>query len=150
MSTYAQRAEELFRQGYNCAQSVLMAFSHELEVPESALARIASGFGGGVGSSRGICGAVTGGVMVRGLGSGYGGDGPPSQDDRDESNARIQEFLRAFEVEYHSTNCGELLDHADILVESGKAPAEKKCLPYVLSAVALAKELFSPGGRDDR
>ena len=38
-----------FKNGYNCAQAVLLAFSDELEIDEKTLALISSSFGGGMG-----------------------------------------------------------------------------------------------------
>ena len=57
-TTYGDRAEALFRQGYNCAQSVFAAFADLLDMEESYALRLASSFGGGVGRLREICGAV--------------------------------------------------------------------------------------------
>ena len=38
----ADRAEELFRKGYNCSQSVFVAFAEELGMSEEEAARMAS------------------------------------------------------------------------------------------------------------
>ena len=45
----AARAEALFREGYNCAQSVVLAYAEEMGLEMKAAARLSSGFGGGVG-----------------------------------------------------------------------------------------------------
>ena len=45
-----------FKNGYNCAQAVLLAFSDELEIDEKTLALISSSFGGGMGRMREVCG----------------------------------------------------------------------------------------------
>ena len=62
----ADRAEELFRMGYNCSQSVYAAFAEELGISTEDAARKASPFGAGFGKLREVCGAVTGMVMVIG------------------------------------------------------------------------------------
>ena len=54
------RAKELFLSGYNCAQSVLIAFSDMTGFDEKTSAMVASGFGGGMGRMREVCGAVSG------------------------------------------------------------------------------------------
>ena len=41
-------AEQRFRNGCNCAQAVLLAFSDRTGLDEAAAMRIASGFGGGM------------------------------------------------------------------------------------------------------
>ena len=43
-----QKAEENFRKGYNCAQSVLCAYAELLGLEEKTAAMLASGFGCGV------------------------------------------------------------------------------------------------------
>ena len=61
-----QRARELFRSGYNCCQAVAMTFADVIGLPEDEIARLASGFGGGMGRMREVCGTVSGMVIVSG------------------------------------------------------------------------------------
>ena len=56
---HAEKARDLFREGYNCAQSVVGAFHEEMGLSLSEATRLASSFGGGMGG---------------GAGSGGGGD----------------------------------------------------------------------------
>ena len=65
------RAEKLFRQGYNCAQAVFGAFSQDLGLDSQEAMRLASPFGAGLGKLREVCGAVSGMLMVLGLARGY-------------------------------------------------------------------------------
>lgn len=67
----ADRAEELFRKGYNCSQSVFVAFAEELGMSEEEAARMASPFGAGFGKLREVCGAVSGMTMAAGVLRGY-------------------------------------------------------------------------------
>lgn len=60
----AEKAGVLFDGGYNCAQAVLQAATGRRD-PE--LLAIAKAFGGGIGESGCLCGAVSGGVMALGL-----------------------------------------------------------------------------------
>lgn len=62
--TKREQAMQNFKNGYNCAQAVLLAFSDELEIDEKTLALISSSFGGGMGRMREVCGAVSGMFMV--------------------------------------------------------------------------------------
>jgi C_GCAxxG_C_C family probable redox protein len=64
-----EKAGQLFDAGYNCTQSVLQA-----TCPQAGndLVTMAEAFGGGIGNSKCLCGAVTGGVMALGL-QGKGG-----------------------------------------------------------------------------
>lgn len=60
----AERAGQLFDQGLNCAQAVLQA---NCGPREREWMDVAAAFGGGIGDSRCLCGAVSGGVMALGL-----------------------------------------------------------------------------------
>ena len=57
---HAERARQLFFEGYNCAQAVLCAFSDVTGFDTETSARMASSFGGGMGRLRQTCGAVSG------------------------------------------------------------------------------------------
>ena len=54
----ADKAESLFRTGYNCSQSVYAAFAEELGITVEEAAKKASPFGAGFGKLREVCGAV--------------------------------------------------------------------------------------------
>ena len=66
-----EKAKQLFKQGYNCAQAVVCAFADECGLDEDTAYRIASSFGGGVARMREVCGAVIGMSMVAGMLYGY-------------------------------------------------------------------------------
>ena len=74
MSIHGDRAYAAFMQGFNCAQSVAVAFAPELGMSEEQVLRLASGFGAGVGRLREVCGAFGGVVLV--LGALYGNTDP--------------------------------------------------------------------------
>ena len=59
----AARAEALFREGYNCAQSVVLAYVQEMGLETQTAARLSSGFGGGVGGLRSVCGTQS--LLIR-------------------------------------------------------------------------------------
>ncbi len=56
-----------FKQGYNCSQSVTLAFADWYNVPEGLMARISASFGGGIGRMRETCGTASGMFMLAGL-----------------------------------------------------------------------------------
>lgn len=64
----AKDAEDLFRGGFFCSEAVVSSIrsNFELDVPEEVIA-MASGFPVGIGRSKCLCGAVSGGVMAIGL-----------------------------------------------------------------------------------
>lgn len=70
MSTRMEAAEKLFKEGYNCSQSVFAAFSNLYGIDRDMALRLSASFGGGVGRMREICGAVSGMCMIAGLETG--------------------------------------------------------------------------------
>ena len=50
-----QKAVELFMQGYNCSQSVFLAFADLYGMDEDMAKRVSAGFGGGKGRMGGSC-----------------------------------------------------------------------------------------------
>lgn len=63
----AAAAKALFMEGYNCSQAVVGAWAEDIGLDSETAYKIASGFGGGIGRMREVCGAFTGAVMVLGL-----------------------------------------------------------------------------------
>ena len=71
MGIYAERACENFKNGYSCAQSLLLAFASVVNLDEEVALKISSSFGGGMGRMRDVCGAVSSMFMVAGLLKGF-------------------------------------------------------------------------------
>lgn len=105
--TRRESAMENFKKGYNCSQSVVLAFMDLLPGDEKTLLSLASAFGGGMGRLREVCGAVTGMFMVTGMLYGY--DGPETGEPKKELYARIQKLAKEFEDKNGSIICRELL-----------------------------------------
>ena len=103
----ADRAEELFRQGYNCGQSVFAAFADVLGMTVEEAAKIASPFGAGFGKLREVCGAVSGMTLVTGYLRGY--SDPADYESKKEVYALIQKMCAEFEERQDSIICRELL-----------------------------------------
>jgi len=104
----ADRAEELFRMGYNCSQSVFAAFSDELGLSVERAAQLASPFGAGFGKLREVCGAVSGMTMLAGAIKGYGD--PQDAEAKKELYALEQQMCKAFEERHGTIICRELLN----------------------------------------
>lgn len=101
------RAKALFESGHNCSQSVFMAFSDLFGVDDRLAATIAAPLGGGVGRLREVCGAVTGMSLVVGLK--YPSVDPKDKASRMKNYAVVRETAHAFEKQYGSVVCRELL-----------------------------------------
>ena len=92
----ADKAESLFRTGYNCSQSVYAAFAEELGITVEEAAKKASPFGAGFGKLREVCGAVTGMVMV--IGDLYGYDDPKDAAGKKQLYVLVQKLCGSFEA----------------------------------------------------
>ena len=101
------KALSYFDEGYACSQSVLLAFSEELDLNKNTAKLISSTFGGGMGRLRQKCGAVTGGFMVLGLT--YGNSDPKDMDTKLASYKKVRELNHLFEDIHGTTICAELL-----------------------------------------
>lgn len=125
MSPRAQRAYELFLQGYNCAQSVAGAFAGEMGLPPETVMRMASGFGGGIGRLRETCGTVSGMVLAAGMLRGYGT--PETGEKKTQTYAMVQELVARFRAANGSIVCRELLGLA---APEGTPQAEARTPEY--------------------
>lgn len=106
-SPHGQKAMEYFKEGYNCAQSVLLAYAEECGMEKEMAVRLSSSFGAGMGRLRQVCGAVSGMFMVAGMLYGY--DSPKDQKGKAEHYQRIQHLAARFREENGSIICKELL-----------------------------------------
>ena len=107
MSEHSTFAKELFKKGYNCSQSIVLAFYDETGLDSETALKIASSFGGGMGRLREVCGAVTGMFMVVGMKYGY--TDPFDKKAKTEHYRLIQDLARQFEKENGSIICRDLL-----------------------------------------
>lgn len=102
-----ENAKQNFKNGYNCSQSVAMAFSDLFGIDAEDAARFAEGFGGGMGRMRGVCGAVTAMYMLAGLK--YSKAAAKDIDTRELIYKTVQEMSKEFEKKNGTTICGDLL-----------------------------------------
>jgi len=126
-------AAEKFHENYNCAQSVVAAYAADYGLELDKALSMAVGFGGGMGRTQEICGAVTGAIMVLGLASHF------KEEDRrpkiNEVYAKVHPFIKEFVKEKGTARCRDLLG-CDLTTEEGqKIFKEKKlrenCMGYV-------------------
>lgn len=105
--TKGDKAKALFLEGYNCAQAVFGAFADELSLDFETVIKLSSGFGGGMGRLREVCGAVSGMFMVFDMKFGY--ISPTDKEGKMALYGHIQELAKRFENENGSIICKELL-----------------------------------------
>jgi len=141
----ASQAETYFRSGYNCAQSVYMAFADIYGMDAKMAGIISAPFGGGMGRLREVCGACTGMFLVAGLQ--LPADEPSKKGD---SYKHVQELAEEFKTENGSIICRELLglDHKkDEPVAEARTEAyykKRPCSELVhLAATIVGKKILA-------
>ena len=103
-----EKAGRLFKEeGYNCCQAVALAYCDVFGLDEKTAASLASGFGGGMGRMREVCGSVSGMVMLAGF-MAPAAD-PSIKADRTRNYALVQEMAGKFKEINGSIICKELL-----------------------------------------
>lgn len=103
-----QLAGEHFRGGYNCSEAILRAFNTALNLglDDNSL-RLAAGFGGGIGHSGCVCGALAASIMVLGA-----LQGRKSKEESRETMYRASEgFHKKFSEQFGGTCCRVLNRH---------------------------------------
>lgn len=106
--TRREKAEENFMQGYNCSQSLVLAFADLTDMKEDALLKLSSGFGGGMGRLREVCGAVSGMFIIASILFGY--SDPKDKQKKDDLYIKIQKLGLELEKTRGSIVCRELLN----------------------------------------
>lgn len=115
--TKGETAKQYFLNGYTCAQAVMAAFCGDFGINPDVALKIASGFGGGIGRLREVCGAFSGAVMVLNLACGF--STPETGKKKRELYAHIQQLAKLFSADNGSIICHELLG----LKKGASAPA---------------------------
>ncbi|MCX6005711.1 MAG: C-GCAxxG-C-C family protein [Chloroflexi bacterium] len=141
----AETAVATFKQGFNCSQSVLSVFTEELGLDGQAAAKIASGFGGGIGHMAETCGAVTGAVMVIGLKNGMSIKDSPFKSNQLVYEA-IDPFIKEFVRRNKSVKCRDLLgcdisDHETLLKARKDGLFQTLCPKFVNDAVEIVESV---------
>lgn len=142
----ALKAKEYFLRGYNCSQSVLLAFKEDIGLEEDKILKLASSFGGGLGGQREVCGAVSGMLMAAGLLYGY--KNPKDYQSKAEHYVLVKELCNRFSESNGSIICRILLG-----LEAGQTPApqqrteqyykKRPCADLVFEAAKIMSDYIS-------
>lgn len=151
--THAQKAQELFFQGYNCSQAVFAAFCDVTGMEEKLALRLASGLGGGVGGMREVCGTVCGLTLT--LSALYGYDAPGAREAKLTLYHAVQETAERFREQNGSIICRELLGLDPSVRALDPSPRtqeyykKRPCLALVALAAQIADDYIAahPIGR---
>ena len=137
-----KRTGELYDSGFSCAESVLMAVAEQAGIQSPLIPKISTGFCGGISRTKGVCGAVSGGVMALGMILGRTSADMP----KDEIYRKVREFLSAFENQYGSNNCFDLTGcdfNLEIDLQRWKdSGGANKCKEFAGSAARMVTEII--------
>lgn len=119
-------ARSLKKSGYNCCESVVLAYKDVLDLDEETLKSLSLPFGTGIGAStKGTCGAIVGAVMVLGLLS--------KDNNKSKVNADARFIIISFKERNKSTICFELKGIETKVVL-------RECIDCVADAVEFLEE----------
>lgn len=147
VETRREKAIELFKQGYNCAQSVFAAYADLYDIPEDFAFRLSASFGAGVGRMREVCGCVSGMSLIAGIKT--GATEGTDHDTKAHNYAVVQEMAKKFkERGGGSIVCKDLLGIKS--AEGSSVPSERTqeyykkrpCVELVGIACDIIEETF--------
>jgi C_GCAxxG_C_C family probable redox protein len=145
MSARIEQAVLLFKQGFNCSQSIVATYGEQFGLSREQCLKLGSGFGGGMGAMAETCGAVTGAFMVLGLK--YGSDRTYGNEAKLNTYKLIREFTKKFKDRNGSILCKDVLD-CDISTAEGYQAAKEKelfstvCPKIVQDAAEILEEML--------
>ena len=101
VSERSEAAMAYFRQGYNCCQSVILAFSDIITdkpgMSKETMLNMSATFGGGIGGMREVCGTVSAIAMITGLLSpSKNPDNPPEREEKMQKYSLVKELSNKF------------------------------------------------------
>ncbi|HMA76446.1 MAG TPA: C-GCAxxG-C-C family protein [Candidatus Krumholzibacteriaceae bacterium] len=132
-------AEELFESGLFCAESVVTAIAKAQGLDSEFLPRAATSFCSGMSRTCGMCGALTGAIM--GISLTFGRSS--AKDSAEPSYIAAQQLISAFEKEFGSRDCYDLLGGCDLSTPEGQTmfkeqKLDKRCLRITGRAAEIA------------
>lgn len=143
-----ETAEQLFRDGkYYCSEAVMASIlSHfKLDVPKDVIA-MASGFPVGIGKSKCVCGAVSGGVMALGLLFGRT-EGSTPKDPASVKTLEICNELQTYFKENHKVLCCHILTKG---MDMSSGEHKDQCIGFTGEIAKKTAELILENWNDTR
>ena len=141
------KAQKLFLEGYNCAQSVFTANADRFGIDKDIALKVSMGLGGGVGRLREVCGAFSACAMLVGLME------TSTKADKERKEAVyvfVQKLAEEFKAQNGSIICRDLLklQEDDKLLpkpdeRNSSYYATRPCLRVVGIADKIINEAFS-------
>ena len=135
-----EKAAQLHKSGYNCAQAVTAAFADIYGMDEKTALLTAASFGGGIGKMRQTCGAACGMFILAGLETGT--TDPKDNAQKNFNYNTVQELAAKFKEANGSMICGELLGLVPA-PNGERLPKKKPCTEIVRTAATIFAEYLS-------
>lgn len=143
----AKLAVHNFESGFNCAQSVFLAYSDVFELDLNMAKKMSVSFGGGVGRMREVCGTVSAMAMLAGFK--YPVLDQNDQEARTKNYAMVQKMSERFKEKHGTIICRSLLPEAQAN-QTAPAPSERTaeyyakrpCRKYVEEAARIAGRML--------
>lgn len=139
-SLFSEKAANHFKQGYNCAQSVLLTMQEYYGIRRNRLIpKIATPFAGGIGQRGSLCGALTGAIIAIGL---KHGTNTSLLEEKEKSCKLARKVYDQFVEACGSPFCRELIgydltDPEDLERMRKLKVRDEKCSNYVRRAVEI-------------
>ena len=147
-----EMAVSLFKEGFNCSQSVVAAFADKYGFTREQALRMSASFGGGIGRMRETCGAACGLFLLAGLETGAteGAD----RDGKAANYALVQELAEEFKQRNGALRCADLLglSKKEPVVSTPEARtdqyyAKRPCVKMVEEAARIWCEYLQKQGK---
>ena len=147
-----EMAVSLFKEGFNCSQSVVVAFADKYGFTREQALKMSASFGGGIGRMRETCGAACGLFLLAGLETGAteGAD----RDGKAANYALVQELAEEFKQRNGALRCADLLglSKKEPVVSTPEARtdqyyAKRPCVKMVEEAARIWCEYLQKQGK---
>ena len=147
-----EMAVSLFKEGFNCSQSVVAAFADKYGFTREQALKMSASFGGGIGRMRETCGAACGLFMLVGLETGAteGAD----REGKAVNYALVQELAEEFKQRNGALRCADLLglSKKEPVVSTPEARtdqyyAKRPCVKMVEEAARIWCEYLQKQGK---
>ena len=119
--TSKEKALSLFNSGFNCAQSIFAAYSEKVGLDETQAKMVSTGFGAGIARTQGLCGAISGAVML--LGCKYTNVEMPIES-KELIYQKVLEVIEDFKKTHGSSDCIDLIG-VNVSTPEGQAIAKE-------------------------
>jgi C_GCAxxG_C_C family probable redox protein len=148
-----EKAVALFKEGFNCSQSVVAAFADMYGFTHEQALRMSASFGGGIGRMRETCGAACGLFMLAGLETGAT-DGA-NHEGKAANYKLVQELAEEFKQRNGALRCADLLglSKKEPVVSTPEARtnqyyAKRPCVKMVEEAARIWREYPEKQGKE--